>query len=141
MIAGAEGVFSRLKNALKAADTRRVKLNSHVHDELNIWRHFIELLVDPPMHLREHPLAYTGGSDASLTGMGGIFHSPSRHHFLWRLPLDRTTDQRLLSDKNPDGYTEIIDIELEAYIAHLHNFSPIMAPLEHNFAKVDNTMA
>ena len=34
-IVGEEGIFSRLQSALKTADFRRVKLTSHVQNELN----------------------------------------------------------------------------------------------------------
>ena len=57
-ISGSQGMFSRLQHALKAVDTRRVKLNPHVHDELNLWRHFVDLLEDWPTHLQKIPSPY-----------------------------------------------------------------------------------
>ena len=43
-IEGAEVMSRRLQDVPKAADTRWVKLTSHVHDELNIWRYFMDSL-------------------------------------------------------------------------------------------------
>ena len=40
-IAGAAGMFSRLKHALKTVKGRRINLTTPVHEELTIWRHLV----------------------------------------------------------------------------------------------------
>ena len=35
-------MFVRLNYYLKTVDSRRVKLTSHVYDELKLWRRFVE---------------------------------------------------------------------------------------------------
>ena len=45
---------------------------------------------------------------------------------------------RLLTDDNPGGDMMIINIQLAAYVVHLHLFAPKMAPLEHIHTLVDN---
>ena len=47
----------------------------------------------------------------------------------------------ILIDENPNGFLTINDLELAAYISHLHLFAPHMAPLEHISTGVDNTAA
>ena len=59
----------------------------------------------------------------------------------WRLPVRNFIYQRLMSDDNPTGDLTINNMELSAYLAHLHIFAPLMVPLEHISTKVDNTAA
>ena len=54
--------------------------------------------------------------------------------------LHRHTYQHL-TDTNPTEFLTINNLEMAAYIAHLHLFAPRMAPLEHISTRVDNTAA
>ena len=49
--------------------------------------------------------------------------------------------QRLTTNENLARYLTINELELAAYVAHLHIFVPLMAPLEHILTKVENTAA
>ena len=134
----------RLQHVLKAAESRRVKLTLHMHDELNLWCHFIESLAEQPTHLKQIgmcPPTWTEETYASLNGIGIICCSSSGQHFLYRLPVRRTKSQRLLSDDNIDGDLTITDLDLESYVTYLPIFVPLMEPLEHIYTKVDNTSA
>ena len=123
-IIGSGGWVIWLQHVLKFADTRRVKLTSHVPDELNLCCHFVDLSADRPMHLQEIQPSlptFTGATDASLTGMIGICRSPSGNIFLedpggldygteadWRRQSIRPFNNKLLGDspysKNPLGF-------------------------------------
>ena len=71
--------------------------------------------------------------------MGGVCHSPNGDWHVWRLTFSTAIRANILTDKNPAGFLTINDLELAAYIAHLHLFAPRMAPLEHISTGVDNT--
>ena len=106
-------MFSRMQHSLKTADSRRVKLTSHVHDELNLWRYLVHSLGDRLTHIRERipcPPTWTGMTDASLTGMGGICHSPKGEHFVLRTPVEKSTAKRLLREGNPTSDLTINDL-------------------------------
>ena len=78
---------------------------------------------------------------ASLQGKGGICSSRNVEHFVWRLPIRKSTDRRLLSDENPIEYLTIKDLKLAAYVAHLNIFSPLVALLDNISPKMENTVA
>ena len=71
--------------------------------------------------------------------MGGVCRSPNGDWHVWRLTFSTTIRAHILTDANPTGFLTINDLELAAYIAHLHLFAPRMAPLEHISIGVDNT--
>ena len=74
-------MFIRLKHKMKAADSRQVKLTTHMKYELHIWHHFFDLLAELITHMREIrlcPLMWTEGKDASLTGIEGTCCRTSR---------------------------------------------------------------
>ena len=61
--------------------------------------------------------------------MDGICHIPSGEWHVWRLTFSTAIRSILINDENPQGFLTINDLELEAYIAHLHIFAPKMSPL------------
>ena len=137
-------MFTRLQHALKKSRGRRINLTTPVHEELKVWRHLVASLATRPMHLREirqHPPTWNEATDASLTGMGGVCYSPSGDSHIWRLTFSTAIRAHILTDENPNGFLTINDLEMVAYIAHLHLFAPHMAPLEHISTGVDNTVA
>ena len=73
--------------------------------------------------------------------MGGVCHSPNGDWHVWRLTFSTAIRANIITDKNPTGFLAINDLELAAYIAHLHLFAPRMAPLEHISTGVENTVA
>ena len=137
-------MFTRLQHVLKKANGRRINLTTPVQEELKVWRHLVASLATRPTHLREirpHPPTWIIATDASLTGMGGVCHSPNGDWHVWRLTFSTAIRANILTDKNPTGFLTINDLELEAYITHLHLFALRMAPLEHISTGVDNTAA
>ena len=73
--------------------------------------------------------------------MGGVYYSPSRDFHVRRLTFSNAIRAHILIDENSNGFLTINDLELAAYIAHLHMFAPHMAPLEHISTGVNNTAA
>ena len=71
--------------------------------------------------------------------MGGVCHSPTGDWHACRRTFSTAIRANILTDKNTAGFLTINDLELAAYIAHLHLFAPLMAPLEHISTGVDNT--
>ena len=137
-------MFTRLQHALKKTNGRRINLTPPVKEELTVWRHLVASLATRPTHLREirpHPPTWIGATDASLTGMGGVYHSLNGDWHVWRIPFSTAIRANILTDKNQAGFLTINNLELAAYIAHLHLFAPRMAPLEHIYTGVDNTAA
>ena len=63
--------------------------------------------------------------------MGGVFYIPLGGWQVWRLTFSTTTQANILTDENPQGFLTINDLEMAAYITHIHFLAPRMAPLEH----------
>ena len=135
-------MFACPQHALKTAKGRQINLTTPVHKELNVWRHLAASLATRPTHLQEikpHPPICIRSTDAPLTGMGGVCYSPSGDWHIWWLTFSTAIRANILTDENPNGFLTINDLELAAYISHLHLFAPCMAPLEHISTGVDNT--
>ena len=69
-----------------------------IHDKLNLWRHLIALIADPPTHLQEirpDKQMWIGATDASLEGVGGICLSPTGEWNFWRLAVDSTASSQM----------------------------------------------
>ena len=73
--------------------------------------------------------------------MGGICCSPKGENFVWRLPVRNSTAKRLLREDNLTVDLAIKNLELAAYVEHLHIFAPLTEPLEHIATKVENKVA
>ena len=54
--------------------------------------------------------------------MGGICHIIKEEHFVWGIRVRKSTAKRLLSDDNPMVDFKINDLELAAYVSHIHIF-------------------
>ena len=135
-------MFTRLQHALKTAKGCRINLTTPVHEELTVWRHLVASLATRPTHLRKirpHPPTWIGATDSSLTGMVGVCRSPNEDWHVWRLTFSTAIRAHILTDVNPNGFLTIKNLELAAYIVHLHLFAPSMAPLKHISTGVDNT--
>ena len=73
--------------------------------------------------------------------MGGVCYSPSGEWHVWRITFSTAIRANILTDDNPKWFLTINDLELAAYIAHLHLFAPHKNPLEHITTGVENTDA
>ena len=116
-------MFTHIQHALKTAKGSRINLTTLVHEELTVWRHLVTSLSTRPTHLREirtHPPTWIGAKDASLTGMGGVCYIPDGDWHVWCLPCSTAIRAQILIDENPNGFLITDDLELAAYISHLH---------------------
>ena len=137
-------MFTRLQHALQTAKGRRIHLTTPVHEQLTVWRQMVTSLATRPTHIQEirpHPPTWIGATDAFLIGMGGVCYSPSGEWHIWQLTYITTIRTNILTDENPKGFLTINDLEMAAYIAHLHFLAPRMKPLKHITTEVDNTAA
>ena len=137
-------MFTRLQHALKTAKGCRINLTTPVHNELTVWRHLFASLATRPTYLRKirpHTHTWIRATYASLTGMGGVCYIPAGDWHVWRLKFRTAIRANILTDENPNGFLTINELELAAYIAHLHLFAPRMEPLEHITTGVENTAA
>ena len=135
-------MFTCLQHTLKTAKGHRIKLSMSVHEELTVWRHLVASLAARPMHLREirpHPPTWIGATDASLTGMGRVCHSPSGEWHVWWEKFSTAIQANILTNENPQGFLTINDLNLAVYIDQVHLFAARMAPLEHIVTGDDNT--
>ena len=73
--------------------------------------------------------------------MGGVYYISSGVWHVWRLKFSTAIRANIHTNENSQGFLTINDLDLAAYIAHLHLFAPHMAPLEHISTGVDNTTA
>ena len=73
--------------------------------------------------------------------MGVLCRSPTEEWNVWRLAVDSATKRRLLTDANPGRELTINNLELAAYVVHLHLFAPNMAHLGHIHILVNNMAA
>ena len=108
-------MFIRINHTLKAADKRRVHLTASAHYEMNIWRFFINSMPKSLVHLRKicrEPPTWTGATYESLKRMDRVCHRPEGQGFVWCLQIGKTTSQRLLTERNPEGDLPTNDIEI-----------------------------
>ena len=71
-ISWVEGISNRLQHSHKTIYYRRIKLILNVHNELRLWRNFVDSLRDRQTQIREIkliPPKRTGVTDTYLTGM------------------------------------------------------------------------
>ena len=119
---GAEGLFSMMQAALVKAGRNRVRLNRHVHAELDDWAYVSASLAQRPTSIAEvvmKPPSYGGDCDAAKAGMGGVAFNLRRPHsrpVLWRSPFPAHIQARVVSYDNPTGDITNSDLELAGAI-------------------------
>ena len=72
-------MFTWVQHALKRVTGRQAQLTADVHNELEDWRELVRSLASQPTHLRGlQPFLSTwiGSTDASGSGMGGVYQDP-----------------------------------------------------------------
>ena len=100
-VAGAHGMFTRLKHALRQVCGRWVHLSPAVQDNLSVWSQCVQELVDRPTCLHDiYPFSPTweGATDASETGMGGVCQDPGGQSFVWCYPFSMDTQAIIVTD-------------------------------------------
>ena len=115
-----------------------------MHNELEDWCKLVRSLAIQPTHLRElQPFlfAWIGSTDASGSGMGGVYQDPEGRYFVWKPPYSLATQARMVSSSNPTGDVTINNLDLGVLLMQLLIFDPRMAPLAHIHAYVDNMVA
>ena len=101
-VAGAEGIFIRLKISLWDFRRQHVLLAMTVHKKLKLWWYLITPLTYKTTHLQKnspHPLTLTGANGASLKRIGIFFwyHRGDSMcgYYLWGRPTNRYFCQRI----------------------------------------------
>ena len=143
---GTRGLFSALQAALRTSDGHRLRLDKGFHDALNDFRWIHQDLDGRPTRLQELvPVAptLTGAHDASGKGAGGVWFPagaaiPRRarvkslradgsirrhrltaaHPIVWRCPVPREAQDRLVSFTNKSGDITNSDLELAGSFFH-----------------------
>ncbi len=120
-IPGGRGLFSILQTGLRHADRCRVRLDSHMHAQLDDFESLVLDLASRPTRLSElisDALAAIGAVDASGKGMGGVWFTMEEQPLVWREPFPDSIVQRLVSDRNPSGDLTNSDFELAGVVGH-----------------------
>ena len=99
----------------------------------------ISVHTNAPKGNQTTPPTWIGAKYASLTSMGRVCYIPSGDWHVWQLTFSNAIRANILTDENPQGFLTINDLEMAAYIAHLHLFPPCMTPLYQIATGVDNT--
>lgn len=128
-IPGSRGLFSPLQTIL-SPHKARLYLTKDAHDFLDDFRWLAINLSSRPTRLFElvpSPPLVIGATDASATGLGGVFFvplaptvedQPLYQAFVWQHHLPDTIRSRLISTNNPTGTITNSDLELAAAVAH-----------------------
>ena len=72
--------------------------------------------------------------------MGGVCCDPAGQWCIWRSISPQTTQYRLISFTNLQGYISINDLDLCSHLAQTMLFYPHLAPLAHILTRVNSTM-
>lgn len=130
-VPGAKGLFSTLQTAFATADNplshdgnRRLKLSPHIHAFLEDFRTLAEELQTRPTRIAEliprTPTAI-GSTDAAGKGFGGaafISTTDGVQPVVWRAPVPKSIQRKLVSFTNPKGTVTNSDLELAASVLH-----------------------
>jgi hypothetical protein len=120
-IPGGRGLFSILQTGFKFADRHRIRLDSHMHAQLDDFEALVQDLAIRPTRLAEiisDALAAIGSVDASGYGMGGIWFTVEGDPLVWREPFPDDIVNRLVSSSNQSGDLTNSDFELAGVVAH-----------------------
>ena len=144
-IPGSAGLFSALQWAQNKAGNNRVRLNAFVRSNLDAFARLASSLCSRPTHLAElvpELPTLLGATDASRSGMGGVYFDHSGHGQYWRLAFPPDVQAALVTFDNPKGHITNSDLEQAAVIAQLdimaHSHLVAHATLEN---MCDNTAA
>lgn len=120
-IPGGRGLFSILQTGFRFADRHRVRLDSHMHAQLDDFEALVHDLAVRPTRLAElisDALAAIGSVDASGRGMGGVWFTVDGDPLVWREPFPDDIVSRLVSSSNRSGDLTNSDFELAGVVAH-----------------------
>lgn len=123
-IPGSRGLFSVLQEALRRADSRRVRLTRKIHEVAADFKWLVASLGARPTRLPELIPTYpsdVGASDACQYGMGGVWFDvldPTSPPLLWRQRFPPRITASLVTADNPHGEISISDLELAGILAH-----------------------
>lgn len=147
-IPGLRGLFSTLQESFRHDTRKRLPLSPRVHDFLDDIRLLLSDLHHRPTRFREvtrSPPLIIGATDASGTGMGGVFFTRTKRQvqgFVWRKPFPSIVTKKLVSFENPTGTINNSDLELAGTIAHHGVITSLLDVREHTIATLsDNTPA
>lgn len=144
-MAGSEGHFSLLQDALIRQVDCRVRLTPEVHEQLEIFRDFLNGHTERPTSLEELVPGcdlHVGACDAAKDGRGGVWFTDDGDAIVWREPYPEKVRTEVVSDKNPSGKLTNSDLELEGTVLHhwvLGKTAPVSG--ETTYTGCDNTPA
>ena len=120
-MAGSEGHFSLMQDALVRQVDCRVRLTPEVHEQLEIFRDFLHGHTERPTTLEELVPGidlHIGACDAAKNGRGGVWFTDEGDAIVWREPYPEEVRNEVVSDKNPKGKLTNSDLELEGTVLH-----------------------
>ena len=120
-MAGSEGHFSLLQDALVRQVDCRVRLSPEVHEQLEIFRDFLHGHTKRPTSLAELVPGidlHVGACDAAKNGRGGVWFTDNGEAIVWREPYTPEVRQEVVSESNPTGKLTNSDLELEGTFLH-----------------------
>ena len=120
-MAGSEGHFSLLQEALVKKVDCRVRLTPEVHEQLEIFRDFLHGHAKRPTTLEELVPGvdlHIGACDAAKNGRGGVWFTDEGDAIVWREPYNEKVRKEVISEKNLNGKLTNSDLELEGTFLH-----------------------
>jgi hypothetical protein len=119
-IPGGRGLFSALQHTLTMSDRNRIRITQDVRDALDDFELLGRSIAARPTRLAEivpEPPSSTGAHDASGTGAGGVWFTPTQN-LVWRQRFPAAIASQLVSSANPDGVLNNSDFEQAGGVWH-----------------------
>ena len=147
-IPNGKALCSALYSATKG-DPESVTITPMVKQSLNDWNILLHQISTRPTHVLElipNPPCFIGFVDACKFGIGGVWLSGTDTitPYVWRLELPLTIQNRLVSDKNPQGTLTINDLEMAGILLQwlvLEHITPSTLQYKNPIIFCDNTSA
>ena len=120
-MAGSDGHFSLLQNALATPVGGRIRLTPDIKEQLAIFHDFLHGHLRRPTTLEELVPGvdiHLGACDAAKQGRGGVWFTDDGASIVWRAPYSDAVQREVISDSNPKGALTNSDLELEGTVLH-----------------------
>ena len=120
-IPGGKGLFSILQTGFTFTEHHRVKLDTHMHDQLDDFELLTLDLGLHPTHLAKlvaDAIAAIGAVDTLGLGIGGVWFTVNHHPLVWHTHFPPDIVACLVSDSNPMGDLTNSDFETTSVVAH-----------------------
>ena len=120
-IPGGKGLFSILQTGFTYTECHCIKLDSHMHAQLDDLELLTLNLGLCPTHLAEliaDAIAAIGAVDASGLGMGSVWLTVYHRPLVWCQPFPPDIISHLVSDSNPPSNLTNSDFETAGMVTH-----------------------